>query len=1103
MKKSFWGKALCLILCLATLLSTLVITVSASPLKGENSTAATLEEMKQLVGTVPYEEYLEKYPIDSESVHKGLEPIVITNDKLEPGTNASIVSESDECNDSYAKDPELWESFDWDANADSSLYLPATGGATWQVEIPKEHDSLYYIKFEYYNCTTSESSMSTIERKLYIDGSIPFSEASFISMAKHWTYDNIDVSDPMPVKSGDKAGTVYETRDDGYYKITTVIKGSKKVVTTYKISQDINGNSMTPAAVQHSKWNTYYCQDSSGYTQGYFMFYLPEGTRKITLDAVREPVIIKSITLVPYDYEATNTRDYEDVLDEYKDENYKPANTDNKVLIQAEFPDYVSDSSVYPTNDNSSSANYPSSSGAQLFNVIGEGQHSYSSVGQWAAYKFTVPANGLYKFGMRYKQSTLQGMYICRAIKISGGHYGDEPVAPFREAYNVQFDYSDDWQSTYVGDRDEDGNTRVFEFYFEEGEEYTLYLECSLGTLKDLIKRVSDSMERINAAYLRILQLTGSSPDEYTDYRFLDVMPDVLISLLEEAKELEDIKKSLEELCGTNGSHITTLHTIAILLDTMGSNDGYDIAANMGTLKSNLGTLGTWINNSQTSSMVLDSISICPSDAGDDMLERANPNFFQSLFFEISSFFHSFFTDYEAMGLTSIPDADSRHIDVWLATGRDQSNIWRSLIDGSFTNNTGVAVSLKLVTAGTLLPSILSGKGPDVYMGLASSDVINYAIRDAVMGTSGNDKNLTEDVNKIFTTEYYTYKEGDEYTVTDKYDGKKNLTDTSRKYQDITTEDNFAKVAMDTITLLGVSYGVPQTMTMSMLFYRMDVLANLNQEVPETWDQLLALLPVLQSNNMTMGISYESAINVMIYQMGGNMWKLPDHPEYAGYKVDLDSQIATEAFEYVCRLYSEYSFPVTYDAANRFRTGEMPILVGDYATIYNQLVVYATEIAGLWEFTSLPGVLDDDGKLNYDSLVTVTATVMLYGCKDVLASWQFMQWQTAAEAQADYGNKMVALIGPSAKYESANLKAIKDLSWTASEREAIEEQMNHIASIVNYPGSYIISRYTKFAFLAAVNDGENPSEALRGYVDAINDEIARKRGEFDMPSPEE
>ena len=55
-----------------------------------------------------------------------------------------------------------------------------------------------------------------------------------------------------------------------------------------------------------------------------------------------------------------------------------------------------------------------------------------------------------------------------------------------------------------------------------------------------------------------------------------------------------------------------------------------------------------------------------------------------------------------------------------------------------------------------------------------------------------------------------------------------------------------------------------------------------------------------------------------------------------------------------------------------------------------------------------------------------------------------------------------------------------------------------MSSIVNYPGSYIIARYLKFAFLDAVNDNVNPVEALQNYIDAINSEITRKREEFGL-----
>ena len=56
----------------------------------------------------------------------------------------------------------------------------------------------------------------------------------------------------------------------------------------------------------------------------------------------------------------------------------------------------------------------------------------------------------------------------------------------------------------------------------------------------------------------------------------------------------------------------------------------------------------------------------------------------------------------------------------------------------------------------------------------------------------------------------------------------------------------------------------------------------------------------------------------------------------------------------------------------------------------------------------------------------------------------------------------------------------------------------NLAGIPNYPGAYIVGRYTGFAFLEAYNDNHDPVSALLGYIDYINDEITRKRDEFDL-----
>ena len=1150
MKRKLSQRVLCLVLAVATLLGAFGISVSAidGQLKPD-STATTLEEMQNLVEVKSYEDYLAGFE-DIEPL-KGAQTITVKGEDLlaveftdygkktpaeffaKAGTLYDEVNGEKTVKDYFREMVAGWKASEQNLNLDEYVYLPAVGTASWNFTIPNDKAGMYYIAVEYYSCVTEESSTSSIERKFLLDGRIPFSEASYVTFDKSWEY-NWEVDGTKHVERVPVAASEYKAPETTYndptksgYKpeegyVKTVVnyewEGEQlyRVTTKYVIDADKNNNSKAPEINAVPKSGTHYFKDSSGYYTENFMFYLAGTEHTFTLVAERDPVVVKAIHFIPVD-ETVSAGQTQTVgsYAEYKQQHSgKPAGT-GEVRIEAEFPDYVSDTSVSPSNDNTSAETFPTNHSSQLYNVLGE--TGFSTVGQWTAYNFYVPSDGMYKISNRFIQNALQGMFVCRTIKLAGGEYGladGTPTVPFAEANDIKYNYNKEWQSEFLGD----GNGTDFEFYFEKDVKYTIYFECSLGSLKNSIQRVEDVLAIINDCYLRILQLTGASPDENTTYEFDKTLPDVLWNFLLQAKELATVKQELEVLCGTNGSHIATLDTVALLLIQMGSDDGDNVARNLGTLKSYLGTLGTWINNSKQSTIMLDAVFVVPASAQEQPRDP-DAGFWKSMWFEVKSFFASFWVDYDEMGLEKEISDDAAKIDVWLATGRDQSQIWRSMIDAEYTNNTGTAAALKLVTAGTLLPSILSGKGPDVYIGLGAADVINYAIRGAVLGMSGNDmsnhRNPEED-NKIFTQTHYTYVEivDDEknyVTVNDISKIPANTPyETTYAFDDFVITDGedpiFATAAMDTVTLLDVTYGIPQTMSFAMMFYRMDVLARLGVGVPETWDELLACLPAIQANNMSIGVDYISALDFMIYQYGESLWKYTDAKTYdsmyAGAKINFDNEVVQNSFEFVCRLYSDYSFPITYDAANRFRTGEIPILVGGYCGLYNQLVVYATEIEGLWEFYSLPGVMrdtDGDGKgdtLHYESLAGVTATVMVRGCDNLLASWQFAQWNSSADVQSLYGNKMVALIGPSAKYETANLRAIDDLSWTATEKLAIMDQMANMCSIVNYPGSYIYNRYIKFAFLDAVNDGANPAEALQSYIETINSELTRKREEF-------
>ena len=398
------------------------------------------------------------------------------------------------------------------------------------------------------------------------------------------------------------------------------------------------------------------------------------------------------------------------------------------------------------------------------------------------------------------------------------------------------------------------------------------------------------------------------------------------------------------------------------------------------------------------------------------------------------------------MGATVQIDSDSK-VEVWTTIGREKSKIMRQLVDSGFMQDNSIAVEIKLVSGG-ILQSTLAGIGPDIAF-LDSANCVNYAIRDAVLPL--NDFEGFDEVMQ-----------------------------------------RFPQAAKDAISLYGKTYALPNTMTFLMMFYRMDILANLGVQVPKTWDDLKSIIPVLQNNNMTIGFPSKTAgTKLFVYQMGGELYA------DEGKRINLSSNIALSAFTELTDLFQSYRFPLTYEAANRFRTGEMPIVISDYITLYNQLTVFAPEIEGLWEFIELPGFVDENGKINNCSVVTVDGACMMKGAEDNLEeSWKFLEWFTRADVQANYSNELVAVVGPSSKNATANTEALKELPWSSREYTNLMKQFEKTVGITEYPGGYIITRYVDFAFMDVYNNGANATEAMLDYVTEINKEITRKRKEF-------
>ncbi len=1085
MRKSLLSRSLALVLALLMLVSSTAFSVSAT----SKTSREELEEIKTLLNATTYDEYLaelEKADMGTDDVvitvadylpeMSTCEKVVYTAEKLEEVLRSKyydgqLEAITENMSENVKGKTEHYNAFvksyieDMVADAkeglegyNDALYLSDTGYATFGFEI--KDAGLYNVEIEY---MSTEPTSNNIERGVMIDGAYPFKESRSVAFVGHW----VDVYDDR-VKCDAEGEVIEDPRDAlslGY---------TSSLMDKYGFLRDVNSNEIRPEKLARPTWTNRLVYDSTGYYTSPLKYSLSEGEHTISINGISGSMVVRAIRI----YSAPVAPSYSEVEKEYEKLGYKAPSDDAVIKIQAEYSSATSDQAIYAVNDRTSAINEPQDAAIVYLNTIGGTK--WQSNAQWIEWEIEVEEDGLYEIVTRFKQEAMAGMYVTRKLYIDG-------EVPFKEAENLPFNYDSAWQTQALGATvvDEKGEKSIspYKFYLEKGT-HIIRLEVVLGDMAGILRQVSELMTRINNYYLKILMITGTNPDEYRDYGFSTHIPDVMKGLVASADELYTVSANLEEVTGQKGEDSVLLDKIALILDRMG-NDDDEVAPNLAVLKDNIGQLGSWISSTRSQPLTLDYIQIVPAENVE--LPKANAGFFASLWHELKSFFMSFVSDYNNLGAMDLNEESSDPVEVWMTAGRDQAQIIRSMLT-DFTADTGVPVNLKLVAVGSLLPATLSNTGPDVSIQNTSADCINYAIRNAVLP-----------LNEM---------EG---------------------FEDVKTR--FAESALTPLSLHGKTYALPETQTFSMLFVRLDVFAELGMEIPETWEDLYNLLPVLQSNNLEAGFPTQQAgLTLLMYQREEPMYKpavSADEMVAAGFKaedayktegmqINLDSNESLDCFKQMCELFTMYGFPITYDFANRFRTGEMPIAIADY-TAYNQLTIFAPEISGLWKMTTLPGtaeylkdengrlVYDEEGNriaenINYNSVATVTGVMMMRGAKgDEERSWKFMKWWTDAPAQSEYGNELVALLGASGQYATANLEALSQQPWSSENMAALQDQFNNLSVTPEMPGGYIITRYIQFAFLAAYNDNANPVDELLGYIDSINSELTRKRQEFGLP----
>jgi len=878
-----------------------------------------------------------------------------------------------------------------DASGAPEVYTADGAYTTWTVTVPQA--GLYSVQLEY---LTVASRGVDIERELYINGELPFSGADMLRFSRLWI-------------------------DGG------------------EIRKDNQGNDIRPSQVEKFEYQTAFCRDDMGYETEPYKFYFAAGENKLSLKAINEPMIIRSLSLVP----VSGHQSYEDYLAAQPQVTSSEEAQKWQLTIEGEDAVTRSSPSLYARYDHASPSTVPYDVYHTVLNYIGG--DPWNTAGQWIEWEFEVPEDGYYNISVKARQTYQRGALSCRTIYIDG-------EVPFDDMASVAFSYDTNWKLRTLAD----DNGTPYRFYLNAGK-HSIRLEVTLGEMGTILKDMENSIYRLNQIYRKVLVLTGVTPDRFRDYQLNKVYPEVIEAMDLESKRLYKLVDDTVLLTGQKNDRVAVAQTLAVQLEQFV--DRHErITQSFSNFKDNITSLGTAMQNMAESKLDVDQIIITGEKA-----EAKIPgvNFLTSMIHEIRACVASFFVDYNSLGDVYDENADDV-IEVWLVTGRDQSTVLKTMVDDTFTAKTGIKVNVQLVAPDAILNAVMAGIGPDVILSVDGWFAVNYAMRNAV-----EDLTQFEDFQQVIKPFYQS------------------------AIDPLTYDDGKHK---------GV-YGLPETQLYSVLFYRTDVLADLGLEIPQTWEDLIAMLPTIQGNNMSVGVPFPdisnvdmSGFNALIYQNGGAIYN------EGKTRTVIDSEAGVKAFKLYTSLYNDYGLPTVFDFVSRFRSGEMPIGVGQYS-LYNTLTVSAPEIRGLWDFTLYPGTLQEDGTINRSCHANGLCCMMVATDNENVKknAWEFMKWWVSADAQVRFGREMESVLGSSARYATANTEALDQLAWSAEQLVVLKEQQKWAVGFPEIAGGYSTTRHMTNAIRKVINDKDDPRETLLTYTRTINEEIDIKRKEFGLP----
>ncbi len=800
---------------------------------------------------------------------------------------------------------------------------------------------------------------------------------------------------------------------------------------------DGNGNLYSSEQVEKFIFIDRKATDRTGQYADALKVALDAGVHTIKISVNSGEFYLEGLTLTAPD----KVLSYADYIAQYNKGDYYNG---KEIKIEGENAKYKSTASLNPLIGNSDPSVNPTAPFKELINYIGS--TGWQTPGETLTWEIDVPEDGLYKVGFRYRQNVVINGNSYRSLKIDG-------VSPFIEAKEVAFTYDGNWQfgelSRDTGEKDKKGKEiqAPTYIYLTKGK-HELSLTVTLGEMGEVSQMVNDITYEIGDLYLKMKMITGERIDANRSYEFFEQIKGFNDTLQRNIDRLDAACEKVVEITGEESNTYTaTMKNMARVIQDM-LDDQYRAQRYVNEYYSQYCSLAALVSDLAEMPLDLDQIVLA---APEKDYEQEMAGGWKKFVFSCERLITSFMDDYR---YTTESDDGRKTLTLWITWGRDQTQILTSLVKDSFeAEHPDVKVNVQIVGA-SLIQAILLGEGPDLLLGQARTEPVNYGMRNALVDLS----------------------EFDDYEEVIK---------------------RFQPSATVPYTLGNAVYGIPDTQTFSIMFYRTDIFEQMELEVPRTWDEFRNVTALLQRQNLQAGFGAPVSSDMGVLDGYATFLKQSGAQLYNDdlTATAISEGAAIERFVYWTEFFTELGYEKSFDLYNRFRSGTMPIGISGYGqyVLFSQA---APEITGKWAIAKAPGTLQEDGTINYTQADSGTSCVIPKISRDKELAWEFLKWWTSDNIQYRYSTMVEAILGEVGRVNTANVEALKRLPWESGDLDILLDAWDDVDALEQVPGGYYVARSIYQAFWNAVNLNENPKDMIVKWGKIADQEITRKREEY-------